>query len=92
MRSRKGEVVQLGEEEYLLFTLLDGQPSFADVQREFKTRFAGDLSRKHFQSFIEELLAAGIIERAEPEDEPALRPPPPAARKARAGRTRQRTL
>jgi multidrug resistance efflux pump len=63
VRGRTGEICQLGEEEYFIFSLLDGRPSFADVQREFRDRFAGELSRRHFQGFIDELLTAGIIER-----------------------------
>ena len=61
IRSRSGEIVELGEEEYFIFALLDGNPTFDDIQREFKTRFAGDLSRRHFQELMNELLSAEIV-------------------------------
>jgi hypothetical protein len=63
IRARSGEPCQLGEEEYFIFTLLDGRPTFGDIEREFRTRFAGTLSRPQFQILMDELLAAGVIER-----------------------------
>ncbi len=81
IRSRSGEIVELGEEEYFIFALLDGNPTFGDVQREFKTRFVGDLSRRHFQELMNELLSAGIVEQV-PAERPAkvegTQPSPPA--------------
>jgi multidrug resistance efflux pump len=93
IRSGAGDIVELGEEEYFIFALLDGNPSFAVIQREFKTRFAGELSRRHFQELMNELLSAGIVKQvaaartAKPEDSasPAARTPPeplPPARDA----------
>src|SRR5438270_7955313 len=65
VRSRVG-VCQLGEEEYFIFSLLDGKPTFADLEREFRARFAGPLSAPQFQAVLDELLEAGILERCRP--------------------------
>jgi multidrug resistance efflux pump len=83
VRSRDG-LCQLGEEEYFVFTTLDGLTSFAEIEAEFRNRFAGDLSRPQFQALIDELLEAGIIEPVEPvaPDEADAREPLPAARVA----------
>lgn len=61
IRSPAG-LTQLGEEEYFIFSALDGVSTFAKIESEFRARFAGDLSRPQFQSLIDELLEAGIIE------------------------------
>ena len=72
VRSRDG-LTQLGDEEYFIFSALDGVSSFAEIEGEFRARFAGDLSRPHFQVLIDELLEAGIIEPVAPvEAEPHL--------------------
>jgi len=63
VRSKNGEIVQLGEEEYFIFSMLDGRPSLADIQREFRERFSGELSQRHFREFVNELSTAGIIDR-----------------------------
>ena len=63
VRSRDGDICQLGEEEHFLLAMLDGRNSFDEIERGFRERFAGDLSTQHFQSFIDELLSAGVIGR-----------------------------
>ena len=62
MQTRNGGL-QLGEEEYFIFTLLDSRPTFAEIEHEFRARFAAALSRPQFQALMDDLLAAGVIER-----------------------------
>lgn len=78
VRAPNGDLCQLGEEEHFLLTMLDGKRSFGEIEQEFRGRFAGNLSRQHFQGFIDELQSAGIIERVG-DGEPAVAPsePPP---------------
>jgi multidrug resistance efflux pump len=66
VRAPNGELCQLGEEEHFLLTMLDGKRSFREIEQEFRARFAGNLSRQHFEGFIEELQSTGIIERIDP--------------------------
>ena len=67
VRARGGGLCQLGEEEYFIFTLLDGRPTFSEIEREFRARFARGLSRSQFQTLMDELLTAGIVEQAQGE-------------------------
>jgi hypothetical protein len=94
IRARSGEPCQLGEEEYFIFTLLDGRPSFGDIEREFRARFAGTLSRPQFQILMDELLAAGVIERladdASAEDDDIEVAPPPVASRTSLRRVTER--
>ncbi|MBS0560131.1 MAG: efflux RND transporter periplasmic adaptor subunit [Proteobacteria bacterium] len=101
VRAKNGEIVQLGEEEYFIFSMLDGRPSLADIQREFRERFSGELSRRHFQEFVNELSTAGVIERVpgapagdfladEPEPAPAEEAEKPGDSNRAAARRAQR--
>lgn len=74
VRAPSGDLCQLGEEEHFLFTMLDGKRSFGEIEQEFRSRFAGNLSPQHFQGFIDELQSAGIILRAG-DSEPAAAQP-----------------
>ena len=78
IRSRDG-LTQLGEEEYFIFCALDGISTFAEIESEFRARFAGDLSRPQFHSLIDELLETGIIESVAPVDAEPQSVPPVAA-------------
>lgn len=85
VRARGRKPCSLPEEEYFIFTLLDGSPTLADIEHEFRARFGSGLSRPHFQEFMEELLAAGVVERIPVEPPVAPQQPRPVRETRAAG-------
>lgn len=62
IRTPRNESLQFGPEEYLLWRLVDGRNSFADIQANFTKEFGADISREQFDEFLAELVKCEIVE------------------------------
>lgn len=60
------DVLQFGEKEYFLWRLLDGTNSLPDIQTKFRLHFKSALTAEQFDSFVEELIDCGVVERLKP--------------------------
>ncbi len=90
LRAPGGQLFVLGEHERLLWDLLDGAHSFAEIERDFRARFGIGLRHADFMKFVAELADAGALEQVA-DGEPPVRlvsldaPSPPRKRVELAG-------
>ena len=84
LRTPSGQQFELGEEERFLWDALDGVRSFEAIERGFRARFGSGLVRADFLKFIEELAAAGAVERL-PDGEVAVATDIPSVRRITLG-------
>jgi multidrug resistance efflux pump len=68
------ELLQFGEREYFLWRLLDGTNSVADIQGKFRGRFETPLTPEQFDSFVEQLVECGAVERLALDGDPPAKP------------------
>src|SRR5690349_5954548 len=62
LKTPSGQLLILGEQERLLWLLLDGSTSFTEIQLRFRDEFGQVLSAANFAKFIRELISAGVVE------------------------------
>lgn len=56
------EIYEMGEEEYLLFSLLDGRTSLKDVRNRYKDRYGKDLSTETLEAFTRKLHSMRLLQ------------------------------
>ena len=63
IKASGSDVLQFGEKEYFLWRLLDGTNSVANIRAKFRERFETPLTPGQFDTFVEQLVECGAVER-----------------------------